>query len=290
MSAVKNVVEFDVKVGDKTVRLMAKRPTNKQKRDAKVVYAKAFQEALTKKLMFRRKLEDYMKEQGFITPEKVAQIVELQERIAESEVKLKKGGAAGLTKADARKLALQMKEDRNRLSALQIDKIVLDRNTAEGHADNAEFSYLVSVCTYTADKGDPFFKSYEDYMDREEDEASYKAAEQLAYLTRDMDPEFEKGLPENKFLLKYGFVNDKLRLVNKDGKLVDEYDRLVDEEGRLVDETGSLIDYTGIKLNKDGDLDIEFTPFLDEVAPAGEVVSQESEPPSLPNLGDEASV
>lgn len=59
---------------------------------------------------------------------------------------------------------------------------------------------------------------------------------------------------ENKFLRDKGFVNDDLRLINKDGDLIDIDDNLINEDGNLVkivkgkkvivDEKGEVLETT----------------------------------------------
>ena len=63
---------------------------------------------------------------------------------------------------------------------------------------------------------------------------------------------------------QYKFVDDKLRLINKDGKLVDEQGRLIDENGRFINEKGEFVDKDGNLVNSEGDYVVEFTPFLDD--------------------------
>jgi hypothetical protein len=79
-----------------------------------------------------------------------------------------------------------------------------------------------------------------------------------------LDSDFEKKLPENKFLLDYKFINDDLRYVNNGGKLVDEDGRLVDENGRYVNEEGKFVDRDGNLVDEKGDYIVDFSPFTDD--------------------------
>jgi hypothetical protein len=79
-----------------------------------------------------------------------------------------------------------------------------------------------------------------------------------------LDNNYEKSLPENKFLKKYKFVDDNLRLVNKDGHFVNEDGKLIDENGRFVDENGNFVDRDGNRVDADGEYVVDSKPFLDD--------------------------
>ena len=57
-----------------------------------------------------------------------------------------------------------------------------------------------------------------------------------------MSSDIAKQLPENEVLLKYGFVDDKLRLVNEDGQLINKEDEVVDEDG-LTSEDKKVVEH-----------------------------------------------
>jgi hypothetical protein len=140
----------------------------------------------------------------------------------------------------------------------------LDSHTAEGQADNARFNYLVSACVVYKNNGNKYFKNYEDYLNRASDPVSFIAAQKLASIMYGLDSDFEKKLPENKFLLKYKFVNDNLELVDNKGRLIDASGRLIDQNGRFINEEGKFIDKDGNLVDESGDFLVEFQPFLDD--------------------------
>jgi flagellar basal body rod protein FlgG len=104
----------------------------------------------------------------------------------------------------------------------------------------------------------------EDYLSRADDPAAFKGAQVLANMLYGLDNDYEKNLPENKFLIKYKFVNDSLRFINKDGKLTDKDGRLVDEDGRYINDKGEYIDKDGNRIDVDGNFLIDHQPFLDD--------------------------
>ena len=165
-----------------------------------------------------------------------------------------------------------------------LDKNNLDNNTAEGQADNAKFNYLVSCCVVYKDTNEPYFKGYEDFINKASSAVAIQGSFKLGNIIYGLSEDFEKELPENKFLTEYGFIDDNLRFVNKDGKLVYENGKLIDENGRFVNENGDYIDIEGNLLSVDGRYLTEFKPFLDDKG--NEVVSSttEEEPEKKPKV------
>jgi hypothetical protein len=158
-----------------------------------------------------------------------------------------------------------MKKDREEIRSLISVRTSLDNHSAEGQADNARFNYLVSVClVYNNHEKQPYFQSMEDYLNRSNEEVAIVGAQHLASMLYGLDNDYELNLPENKFLKKYKFIDDKLRYINKEGKLTDYEGRLVDENGRYVDSEGNFVDKFGNRVDKDGEYVVDTQPFLDD--------------------------
>jgi hypothetical protein len=181
----------------------------------------------------------------------------------------------GISLKQAKSIAIKMKRLREELRDLIAVKTNLDSHTAEGQADNARFNYLVSVCLVHADTKKPYFNSYEDYLNKSSDLIAILGAQKLASIMYGLDSDFEKKLPENKFLLKYKLVNDSLDYIDSKGRLVDEEGRLVDKDGRFINENGEFIDKDGSLVSDDGDKLIDFKPFLDD---DGNPIQENAEP------------
>ena len=115
-----------------------------------------------------------------------------------------------------------------------------------------------------SETGKTYFGNYEDYLNRDDDPATGQAAGNLAMLLYNLDPDYEKKLPENQFLAKYNFVDEELHLVDKTGRRVDSEGRLVNKDGRYINEAGELIDIHGNRVNQEGDYVVDFSPFLDD--------------------------
>jgi hypothetical protein len=259
VSANKKVVK--VEIGGKEVELAVLRPNAKQRQEAQKVYNRAFREAVESGAILRAKIESVMREQKLWDDQKEAELRKLQASIGEKERKVRSGG---IKLSEARDLAIQLRRDRAELRGLNSERMSLDNNSAEAQADNAQFNYWVSVCTVHANDGKPYFKSYEDYMTKEDDPAVGPAASALAKIIYNLEDDYEKKLPENQFLVKYKFADESLHLVDKQGRKVDADGRLVDENGRYINEAGQFVDREGNLVDAEGNFLVDEKPFLDD--------------------------
>ncbi len=252
-----------IKVDDqeKDVEFLVRSPSLNDQREAQKIYNQAFTDAIKSKSVVRAKLDDLLEDQGLWNDEKQAKFTSLQKELLDGEKRLAKGGF-GLT--EAKDLAIKMKSIRDEIRDLISVRTSLDNHSAEGQADNARFNYLVSSCVVYNDSKEPYFKNMEDYLNRSTEQVALLGAQNLANMLYGLDNDYEKNLPENKFLKKYRFVDDKLRLVDKKGRLIDAEGRLLDEQGRFIDENGNYIDKFGNKVDNKGDFIVEPEPFLDE--------------------------
>lgn len=253
--------DFKVTINGEEKTFTVRSPSLVDQREGQKVYNQAFTDAIKSKSVVRAKMDDLLKEQGLWNEEKQKEYSDLQKELLEGERKLAKGGIA---LSDAKKIALRMRDVRNRIRELISVRTSLDNHSAEGQADNARFNYLVSVCVVYKDNDKKYFESLEDYMSRSDDPVALNGAQKLANMIYGLDNNFEKNLPENKFLKKYKFVNDNLRFIDKKGRTVDSEGRLVDENGRYINEAGEYIDKDGNRVDADGEYLVDAQPFLDD--------------------------
>jgi len=230
-------------------------------RESMKIYNQAFSDAVKSGSIVRAKLDDLLRDQGLWNENKDIEFVTLQKQILEKERLLAKGG---ISLKQARSIAVQMKNLRLKLRDLISVKTELDTHTAEGQADNARFNYLVSQCVVYKDTKKPYFSSYEDYLNRNTELVAILGAQKLASIMYGLDSDFEKKLPENKFLIKYKLVDDNLNYVDDKNRRVDEDGRLIDGNGRFINEQGQFVDKDGNLVDVDGEYIVEFQPFLDE--------------------------
>jgi hypothetical protein len=264
---------FKITKDEKDIELSVKSPSVQDQREAQKVYNRAFTDAIKAQGIVRAKMDDVLREQGLWDDNKQQELNKLQAQIMQGERKLAKGG---IKLKEAREIALEMKKTRDEVRDLISVRTSLDSNTAEGQADNARFNYLVSACVvYKDNEQKHYFNNLDDYLERIEDPAALKGAQVLANMIYGLDNDYEKNLPENKFLLKYKFVNENLRFINNEGKLVDREGRLIDEAGRFINESGEYVDKDGNRVDEHGDYIVDAKPFLDD---DGKPVAEPSTP------------
>lgn len=214
-----------------TVKVLIKNPTAKQYRDSQVEYNKAFRMALDSKALLRQKINDHMVDQGIWGKEKEKKYQKFLTDINEKEDLLKGGG---VKLSDAKKAALKLRELRDGFKDLIAERNALDTNSAEGQADNARFAELVRVCMVNPETDQPYFPDQQAYDSQTDQPWVVEASSELANMLYGLDPDYEGGLVENKFLKEFKFVNEDLRFINDDGHLVDSEGKLLNEDGRYI--------------------------------------------------------
>jgi hypothetical protein len=258
----------------KETELSVLRPNLKQRQESKQVSNRVFNEALKNKAILRLKVDEVLREQGVWDETKEARFTEIQDTLAKNEKILVKGDKR-ITKKDARRIALKMRELRNELRGLLYTRGQLESRTAEGQADDAAFQYLVAACTVYKANNQPYFKGLDDYLERSNEIVALQAAQHLTTLEYGDIVRYEANLPEIKFLQRFGFMDDKLRLKREDGRLIDEDGRLIDEDGRYVSEDGKFVDRDGNPVDEQGNYSYEFEGFADEDGDAKEEAPEE---------------
>jgi len=127
------------------------------------------------------------------------------------------------------------------------------------------------------------FETFDEYENAESEPYVVQAASALAKRLYGLDPDYDKNLPENKFLEKYELVDKDLHLVDDEGRKVDIAGRYVDNTGRFIDfdEDGEeyYVDYEGKKVDADGNyINDEEAVFLDDKGKPIPIPGKESEP------------
>ena len=254
-------------------------PSYKVMEEANKLKSKVFRESLDSGDMLRDQLEDILRTRGLWNDQRQIEYDTLRKEILDREYQLQKGG---IKLIDAKQLALEMKEKRQRMVDMLSGRSDLDSQTCEGKSENARFNYLFAhSLVYNDDELTPFYPNgLEDYVVDMDNPIAIKGATEFYYLLSGTE-NLDDKLPENKFLKRFKFVDDKYRLVEKGSS------RLVDREGKYVDEYGNYIEYNedgtyyyvdinGRKLDEEtGNFVIdEPSPFLDEY---GNPISEDEE-------------
>jgi len=266
-------VDFTDKVDNKDLKFRIYEPTLEDQRNANKARNEAFNDAISSKAPLRSQLTSRMRDNGTWTKEQDEQFEKLSREINDAEKKLAEGG---FSLTEAKQLAIDVRRKRLERRALLSEMSQLDNNTAEGQADNMAFNYLVSACTMVYNengKEEKYFADLNDYLNRSTSDIAFSAATKLSSLIYGIGDDVEKALPENKFLVDFGFATEDLKLVDGQGRLVDEEGRLINEDGHYIDEQGNLTDRDGNPVNEDGSFKVEFKGFLDD---SGNVVMGKS--------------
>jgi len=214
------------------------------------------------RLLLRSEVEDYLIKAKIWTNQDALTMEKLGLTIKAIELALKKGG---ISKWEARNLAIKMGQLRNQMMELFNKKQQLDSSTVEAMAENYKFAMLMIKCTVYADTGKQFFVNYDDYLDRGEEVAAVDAAKFLSKFVYGLTDEVNTSFFENKWLQEAGFINEHGRYTNEEGELINQAGKKVDDFGRLVDKDGELIDGQGVRIDIDGEFIVDNAkPFTDK--------------------------
>lgn len=252
---------FKAVVDNVEKEFLVRSPSLNDQREGQKVYNQAFTDAVKSKSVVRAKLDDLLQDQGLWNDEKQAKFSGLQRELLDGEKRLAKGG---FSLNEAKDLAIKMKKTREEIRDLISVRTSLDNHSAEGQADNARFNYLVSACLVYNDTKQTYFANMEDYLNRASEEVSLLGAQNLANMLYGLDNDYESTLPENKFLKKYKFIDDKLRLIDKKGRFIDSEGRLIDENGRFINDQGQFVDKFSNIVDEQGEYIVDTKPFLDD--------------------------
>ena len=244
------------------VELRVNLPDNESVTEGEKAYNKRFSEALSSGAFLRIKMDDIAKEQGLWSDDKQQELTEMQNEIATNEKILAKGGCSVLA---AKKSAIKIRQLRNKIQLLVLQRLSLDPKTAEAQAEASQFDVYIYRCLVYNSTGERYFETFDDYLQQnmQHSDIIVQAFGKLTDLLHG-ETSNDEELPENKFLLDYGFVNKDLNLINKDGDLVDIEGRLINEAGYYINSDGALVDIKGNLLDDEGNLKCEFSPFTDE--------------------------
>lgn len=237
------------------------RPSPKQQMDAQLIFNKAWRKAEEAGCILRRDLDDLAEKRGLWNAEIRKRVNVLEGDILALERKLRAGSTFLSSLDEGREVALQIRNLRDERVKLLRARNELDSYTAESVADSERMQYLVSVTVVYNGTGKPYFKDYDDFVNKSNSKVAVDAMTNYIEMMYADIPDDRGELYENQFLKKYRFVDDQYRLINKDGKLVDNDGKLIDENGRYILENGSFCDRDGVPVDEEGNYLIEFKPF-----------------------------
>ena len=237
-------------------------PSPSQDVEGRKVFNRKWKEYVYAGVMANKQLNDFLTSSGVLTPDREQKLEALQKEISDIGRKLKAGKKGFQTLEEGRAAALKSREKRMDMLSLLSESNEYAQRTAESMAEVDRFNYLLSVCAYKNDK--LYFEDLEDYLRNSEEPDSYAIASKFATLISNYSEDTTLQTEEDKFLYKYGFVNDKGHLIRKDGQMVDKEGRLVNDKGRYIDEAGEFVDIHGNRIDEAGDPVVDFEDFVDE--------------------------
>jgi hypothetical protein len=247
---------------EKTIELAIKKPSAQEGIEGQRVYSKEWADALKRGAPLRAQVDNLLVDRGLWSEEKEKELKELAKSLQKDCDILTKGG---IKLSEAKKIALGARTKRFAFNKLAMEKSILDNGTVEGQAEIARLNYLISVCTVYKHSNKPYYESVADFYNRSNEKVASEATTAYMSFAYNINSDYEKDYPENKFLIKHKIINDKLQLLNENGKAVDEEGKLVNEFGQWVDDNGNLINANGDLVKEDGSLKVESEPvFLDD--------------------------
>lgn len=260
-------IEKTVKKEDGSeVKIIVKKPTNNTIKSSDREKARVWNECLMDNILTKKELEVFMDKRGIWDKDKQDKEKEITQRISELERKLYRGeGGKKPSVSRGKEIALEMREKRVELLTLISERNSLQENTAEALADNAKFDYLISCCTFQEDGATPVFESLDAYNNNNDNSLAFAAGSALGELLYNLDPDFEMGLPENKFLKKFELIDEEGALCDQEGKKVDVEGNSIDESGYYLDDDGNRVDKFGNPLTEDGEY--EMIDYVNDLKP-----------------------
>lgn len=247
------------------VAYAVRKPTIAEIQKANELRRKTFNDELVAGSLLREQLDQELRKRKLWSDQSEQEYQTLRQEIIDGEYKLASGG---IKLSQARELALSMRKKRDQMVQMLGSRSELDQATCEGKADSARFNFLFACCLVYNDSGEPYFKNgLDDYLVNQNDPVAVRGATEFYYLISNSD-EVDDKLPENTFLKKFKFVNNRGQLVDKQGRLIDSEGRHIDEDGFYIQWTSDKeyikVDVNGRPLKDNGDFDVNFTPFLDD--------------------------
>lgn len=275
----KDSIEFVAQINGKDVDVKVRKPNAADIREADNYSAKIFRKEVEAGTWLVVEAEKIMRQKNLWNEDMDKRYTEVKKKLLEHEVKimkrtvaLQKGKHGKYDKNTFYGLCIEMRELRAELIDLSNTRSELESKTAEGKANNARINYLIYACTVYSNSGKRIFSSYEDFdvksVHSEETNDWFqliiKANEAFQELYFGLRTNINDILPENVWLKKYGFVDDKYHLVNETGHKINIRGELVGENGRPIDSSGNFLDPNGNPYDEDGNYLIEPKPFVDE--------------------------
>lgn len=178
--------------------------------EAKKIYMSEYSKALKSGMIPRDRLDDKLKELGILSQEDYDKMEKIRGEIVELLKPLKTGG---IKLKEMREKAVKAQQLRLQLYGMISYRTKYDDMCAESIADDARFNFLVYSCLLEADNK-RVFNSYEEWQACTDADFLSKAAAELGNILYPDRGNIFADLPENQFLVNYGFYTKDLSPVD----------------------------------------------------------------------------
>lgn len=256
-----NRIELNIEDGDKTYNLVVVKPNKLDEQMAEAEFHRVFTKIFRENGLLLDEVDNMTRKRNLWDDDCVKQEKELIDTIKGLRMDLK--GRREITKEEGRSIAIEIREKFNELYILQYRKTRYEDMTAEARARDAKVNFLIHRCVKWADTGKLYYTSVDDYLTREDTVVKNKVVPAVQQLIFNIDPDANKKLPENMFLLKHGFCDNEFRLIDSQGRLVNKDYKLIDEDGRYINEEGQFVNDEGQPIDEDGDPIFDKKPLVD---------------------------
>lgn len=254
-------VSFTVKVPDnvtkeeKELSLAIVDPTWQEQLEAQDKYNETFMRA-SSTAMLRPQLDEFLRNKGVWTPEKEAELTELEKELVDTLHQMVKGH---MKLSELLKLHLRVRELRILINRAANVKERYVQDTAESQAENMRYASLLSSATVYNETGKRYWPTVEAFLAEAGSSVASAATEKYAAVINGAGENPAAERTENRLLIKYGLMDKNCRYLDADKNafayvyLNDTWKKIrVDEEGHWVNEKGEYVDDEGRVIDKKG--------------------------------------
>ena len=205
---------FEVTMPDgNKVKLKINRATQNQLLDIDKVYRIAYSKLLRSGCLTNAEVEKYVEKNEIWMDEddeKVAKLqkemISLEQQLADKNYKMEEEGYLK---------AIKLSELRDKIYQMSRKIGSIYDNTCENASDELRMQHL---CVNTTLKQDniPFFKDFDDFSTRANEDATAEALRQCILFNSRLKENFMMDLPENQWMQDNGFMDDKGTLIKKE--------------------------------------------------------------------------
>lgn len=218
---------FKIEIDGREIEITVKKPLAADVSEADKVYAQAVAKLIdsNEKYLFKSQLDRYLAENKIWTEKDEKEAQEIEAGIQKNLEMLKKGG---IKLSVGREIALNTTILRIKLMDHMSKRQGIEDVTIESLATDDRFDYLVYACTINTTDNKQFWETLEDLKADKLTDVYRMAKSSLISLIFGVSEQIEKSLPENKWLLKHGMVDENLTLIHPKTKTP------VDRQGRDI--------------------------------------------------------